>query len=131
MPALEGPFITSLTSGLILLLLVLEKVLALLDPIYETLGEIEDILFTSNGEGARGIVEFIETEFVITGDIDEFVGILILPILPIPECSKEFCKFFISVIEQNDFTYTTINIINLILKTKQMCSADEESGRYV
>jgi hypothetical protein len=53
MPALEGPFITSLTSGLILLLLVLEKVLALLDPINETLGETEDILFTSNGEGAR------------------------------------------------------------------------------
>ena len=98
MPALEGPFITSLTSGLILLLLVLEKVLALLDPINETLGETEDILFTSNGEGARGIVEFIETEFVITGDIDEFVGILILPILPIPECSKEFCKFFISAL---------------------------------
>jgi hypothetical protein len=48
MPALEGPFITSLTSGLILLLLVLEKVLALLDPINETLGETEDILFTSN-----------------------------------------------------------------------------------
>lgn len=134
MPALEGPFITSLTSGLILLLLVLEKVLALLDPINETLGETEDILFTSNGEGARGIVEFIETEFVITGDIDEFVGILILPILPIlpiPECSKEFCKFFISVIEQNDFIYTTINIINLLLKTKHMCSANEESATYV
>lgn len=87
---------TNLTSGLTLLPLVLEvtKVLALLDPINEeTLGETEEILLISkDGDDARGIVEFNETEFV-NKDVDN-----------IPECSNEFCKFFISVKEKKNIS---------------------------
>lgn len=82
--ALEGPFITILTSGL----LMREFELALLDPMNETLGETDAILFTK-GDATLGNPEVSETEFVITGDIVE-----LLDKLAIPECSNEFCKFF-------------------------------------